>query len=145
MTAPHILIVEARFYDEIADALANGTIAALEAMGATHERFSVPGVLECPAAVAMGIRSGRFDGYVVLGCVIRGETTHYDVVANESARAIMDLSISHPIAISNAILTVENSDQAWDRADPSRKDKGGEAARATMTMIDLKSRMANHE
>lgn len=139
---PNILIVEARFYQDIADSLVDGAVAELDEAGASHERVSVPGVLEIPAAIEMARKSGRFDGYVALGCVIRGETTHYDIVANESARAIMDLSVKHRICVGNGILTVENGDQAWARADPERKNKGGEAARAALVMIDLKKTMA---
>ena len=138
MKKPHILIVEARFYGDLADALANGATAALDEAEATYARVTVPGALEIPAAVAMAEKSGAFDGYVALGCVSRGETTHYDIVANESARALMDLSVAHRLAIGNGILTVENGDQAWDRADPGRKNKGGEAARAALTMIALR-------
>ncbi len=141
MTQPHILIVEARFYGDLADALADGAIAALEVAGATHERIAVPGVLEIPAALAMAIQTDRYAGFVALGCVIRGETTHYDIVANESARAIMDLSVAYRMAVGNGILTVENGDQAWERADPARKDKGGEAAKAVLAMIALRDRL----
>lgn len=141
MAQPHILIVEARFYGDVADALADGAIAALEAGGATHERVAVPGVLEIPAALAMAIETGRYTGFIALGCVIRGETTHYDIVANESARAIMDLSVASRVAVGNGILTVENGDQAWERADRARKDKGGEAAKAALAMIALRDQL----
>ena len=137
--AGHFLIVEARFYGEIADAQAAGAIAALEAAGASYERVSVPGALEIPAAIAMAsIGDRHFDGYVALGCVIRGETSHYDTVCNESARGLMDLSLVDGLAIGNGILTVENEDQAWARADAARKDKGGDAARAALAMAALK-------
>lgn len=142
MSAPHILIVEARFYQDIADALVEGATKALTEAGATHERVSVPGVLEIPAAIAMARKTDRFDGYVALGCVIRGETTHYDIVANESARAVMDMTVGHRLCLGNGILTVENGDQAWARADPERKDKGGEAAQAALAMIALKKTFA---
>jgi 6,7-dimethyl-8-ribityllumazine synthase len=99
----------------------------------------VPGALEIPAAIAMASIGGRhFDGYVALGCVIRGETSHYDTVCNESARGLMDLSLADGLAIGNGILTVENEDQAWARADAARKDKGGDAARAALAMAALK-------
>ncbi len=142
---PHIMIIEARFYDDLLDELAAGAIKALEAAGATYERFAVPGALEIPAAIAYSIRSRdvyagrrRFDGYVALGVVIRGETTHYDIVANESARALVDLSVQHSLAIGNGILTVENGEQAWDRARMDRKNKGGASAEACLAMLRLK-------
>lgn len=143
--AAHILIVEARFYEDIADAQLEGAVAAIEAAGASYERISVPGALEIPAAIrfaveAMETQSGRrrYDGFVALGCVIRGETTHYDTVANESARALQDLALRHCLAIGNGILTVENDEQAWVRARITDKDKGGGAARACLDMIRLK-------
>ena len=135
----HFLIVEARFYAAIADAQVAGAIRALEVGGASFERVSVPGALEIPAAIAMA-SSGRrhFDGYVALGCVMRGETTHYDTVCNESARGLMHLSLADGLAIGNGILTVENEGQAWARADLSRLDKGGDAARAALAMVALR-------
>ncbi len=139
---PHILLVEARFYDAIADATLAGAIAALEAAGATHERITVPGALEIPAAIALADGSGRFDGYVALGCVIRGETYHFEVVASESARGIMALTLDG-MAIGNGILTVENEAQAWARARASEKDKGGEAAKAALAMVALRERFSS--
>jgi len=139
MSAPHILIVEARYYEHIADGLLAGAVAELEARGATHEKVTVPGALEAPAAVAMATDTNRYDGYVVLGCVVRGETSHYDIVAGESARALQDLAITHRLAIGNGILTTENGDQAWVRADPEQKNKGRDAADAALTMIALRS------
>lgn len=136
MSGEKILIVEARFYPELADALAEGAIAEIESRGATYERLSVPGVLEIPAAVRYSI--GNYDGYVVLGCVIRGETTHYDVVCNESARGLMDLTLQYQLALGNGIQTVENSEQAWTRANMSDKNKGGGAAAAALDMIKIK-------
>ena len=137
--AGHFLIIDARFYEGIADALVAGAAAALEAGGATFERVSVPGVLEVPAAMAMALRSGRaYDGFVLLGCVIRGETTHYDIVAVESARAIMDMAAGGALAVGNGILTVENGEQAWARA--RDRDKGGAAARAALAMASLRGR-----
>jgi len=139
----HLLIVEARFYDDIADELLAGATAAIEQAGATFERVTVPGALEVPSAIAMALASPRkFDGYVALGCVIRGETTHYDTVANESARGLMDLAVTHRLALGNGILTVENDDQAWARARVSEMNKGGAAAQAALTMIALKSALA---
>ncbi|RUT32543.1 6,7-dimethyl-8-ribityllumazine synthase [Arsenicitalea aurantiaca] len=142
--APHILVIEARFYDALADALYGGAEAALAAAGATHDRVTVPGVLEIPAALAMAIAAGeqggrRYDGFVTLGCVIRGETTHYDIVSNESARAIMDLSVAYRLALGNGIQTVENEAQAWARCSADKKDKGGGAARAALAMIALRN------
>ena len=136
--AGHFLIVEARFYGKIANAQVAGAVAALEAVGASYERISVPGALEIPAAIAMAsIGEQHFAGYIALGCVIRGETSHYDTVCNESARGLMDLSLADGLAIGNGILTVENEDQAWVRADAARKDKGGDAARAGLAMAAL--------
>lgn len=142
---PHLLVVEARFYDDIADALFEGARVAIEKAGATFERISVPGVLEIPAALSMALAAmedgdANYDGFVVLGCVIRGETTHYDIVANESARAIMDMAVIEALAIGNGILTVENDDQAWARARISDKNKGGAAAEAALAMIALRSK-----
>ena len=136
------LIVEARFYVALADAQKAGAIAALEGAGATHETISVPGALEIPAAIAFVAASDqRFDGYVALGCVIRGETSHYDTVCNESARGLMDLALADNLAIGNGIITVEDENQAWARADQSRKDKGGDAARAALALAKLKKQV----
>ena len=137
----HLLIVEARFYSAIADAQLEGARAALAAAGATHDVLTVPGALEIPAAIAFADASGKYDGYVALGCVIRGETFHFEVVAGESARALMALSLDG-LAIGNGILTVENEAQAWARAKRSEKDKGGEAAKAALAMIAVKARYA---
>jgi 6,7-dimethyl-8-ribityllumazine synthase len=137
----HILIVEARFYSAIADAQLEGALAALEAAGATHERISVPGALEIPGAISLAHETERFDGYVALGCVIRGETYHFEVVAGESARGLMALSLDG-LAIGNGILTVENEAQAWARARRTEKDKGGEAAKAALAMIALRETFA---
>lgn len=134
---PHLLIVEARFYDAIADAQLAGAQAVLAAAGATSERIAVPGALEIPAAIALAAETGRFDGFVALGCVIRGETYHFEVVAGESARGLMALSLDG-LAVGNGILTVENEAQAWARARASEKDKGGEAAAAALAMIALR-------
>ena len=135
----HYLIVEARFYTELADALAEGAISALTEAGATYEIISVPGALEIPGAIAIAEASdSAYDGYIALGCVIRGETSHYDTVCNESARGIMELTIKSHLAIGNGIITVENGDQAWARANKSDKDKGGDAARAAIAMAEIK-------
>ena len=142
-TAPHILIVEARFYDDMADALLEGATFALKEAGATYDVVTVPGALEIPAAIAMALDGAdnegtNYDGYVALGMVIRGETYHFDIVSNESSRALMDLAVSESLALGNGILTVENDEQAWARVRRSDKDKGGFAARAALTMIELK-------
>ena len=135
----HFLIVEARFYDKIADAQVAGAIAALKCADASFERVSVPGALEIPAAIAMASSGTRqFDGYIALGCVIRGETSHYDTVCTESASGLMNLSLANGLAIGNGILTVENEKQAWARADVDCQDKGGDAARAALAMAALK-------
>jgi len=138
----HFLIVEARFYEALADAQVEGATQALDAAGATYERVSVPGALEIPAAIAFAEAGTKhFDGYIALGCVIRGETTHYDTVCSESARALMDLSIADNLAVGNGILTVENEEQAWDRADHRRKNKGGGAAEAALAMVRLRAEL----
>ncbi len=136
---PHILIVEARFYGALADALLDGARSTLDAGGATHETVTVPGALEIPAAI--GLAAEGFDGFVALGTVIRGETYHFEVVASESARGIMALTLDG-LAIGNGILTVENEAQAWARARRTEKDKGGEAATAALAMIALRERFA---
>jgi 6,7-dimethyl-8-ribityllumazine synthase len=136
-TKAHILILEARFYAELCDELARGAIAAIERAGATWERHAVPGALEIPGAIAGAAKAKRFDGYVALGCVLRGETTHYDIVANESARGIMDLTMAG-LAIGNGILTCETEAQAWARARVSEMDKGAGAADAALAMIRFK-------
>ncbi|MDP6565490.1 MAG: 6,7-dimethyl-8-ribityllumazine synthase [Alphaproteobacteria bacterium] len=142
---PHILILEARFYPDIADELVKGATAVLEAAEATFDRIDVPGVFEIPAAIRMNIKGmdlvggrRRYDGYVALGCVVRGETSHYDYVCGESARGLMDLSLHYSIAVGYGILTVENQEQAWERADVSKKNKGADAARAALRMIEVK-------
>ena len=135
--ASHILVIDAPYYQEISSGLMDGVKAVLDEAGATHEYLAVPGVLEIPTALAMAINSSKhYDGYVLIGCVIRGETTHYDIVANESARKIMDLCIEHTLALGNGIQTVENEAQAWARAKRSEKDKGGGAAKAALAMIE---------
>ncbi len=135
----HLLVVEARFYDDLADELLRGATAALTSAGATFDVVTVPGALEIPAAIAMALRgSKRFDGFIALGCVIRGETTHYETVANESARALMDLSVTHRLALGNGILTVENDEQARRRAGVGELNKGGAAAEAALAMIAVR-------
>src|SRR5918993_4771391 len=139
-----ILIVEARFYDDIADALLAGAVHALQAAGAQHDRVTVPGALEIPAAIAIAIDAAKdaerpYDGAVALGVVIRGETFHFEIVAQESARALMELTLQG-FAIGNGILTVENEAQAHERADPAQGDKGGHAARAALCLYELREK-----
>jgi 6,7-dimethyl-8-ribityllumazine synthase len=142
-----VLIVEARFYDDLADALLSGAADALKAFGADVDVVTVPGALEIPGAIALAEEAGHraagvaYDGYVALGCVIRGETYHFEIVANESARGLMDLTIGRRLAIGNGILTTEDDDQAWARARPGEGDKGGAAARACLDMVALKRRL----
>ena len=136
-----MLIVEARFYDHLNDLLLQGARAAIEAAGHSHETVTVPGALEVPAAIGLAAESGRYDGFVALGVEIRGETFHFEIVAGESARGIMALTMDG-LAIGNGILTVENEAQALARARPDDKDKGGEAAKAALAMMALKDRFA---
>ncbi len=143
--APHVLIVESRFYEDISDELLKGASGALEAAGASFERVSVPGAFEIPAAIHMGLRSmefhaarRRFDGYVALGCVIRGETSHYDHVCTESARKLQDLACQYALALGYGILTCDTEEQAWERARVEGRNKGGETARACLSMLDIK-------
>ena len=145
---PHLLIIEARYYEKISDELAKGAVAALEAAGATYDRLAVPGAFEIPAAIRMNIKAmelvggrRRYDGYVGLGCVIRGETSHYDYVCGECARGLMDLTLEFSVAVGFGVLTVENEAQAWARAKVDQKNKGGGAANACLDMIALKRSM----
>jgi len=133
-----ILIVEGRFYSDLSDALLEGATSALDAFGAKYDVVSVPGALEIPAVVAMADKHGRYDGYVALGVVIRGETYHFEIVSNESARGLMELATSRNLAIGNGILTVETEEQAWARARSSEGDKGGGAVRACLDVIALR-------
>ncbi len=133
----HVLIVEARFYEHLNDMLLDGVRSAVAAAGHSHETITVPGALEVPAAIALASETGRYDAYVAIGVVIRGETYHFEVVSNESARAIMALTLDG-LAIGNGILTVENEAQALARADKTQKNKGGEAAQAALAMLALK-------
>ncbi|MDI1294582.1 MAG: 6,7-dimethyl-8-ribityllumazine synthase [bacterium] len=135
------LIVEARFYDHLNDLLIEGAKTALDDSGHKYEVVTVPGALEIPGAIAMAAESGRYDGFIAIGVVIRGETYHFVVVSNESARGLMALSMDG-IAIGNGILTVENEAQALTRARPDEKDKGGEAAKAAVAMLGLRERFA---
>ena len=135
------LIIEARFYDHLNDMLIAGAKTALERAGHEVEVLTVPGALEIPGAIALAEDSGAFDGYVAIGVVIRGETYHFEIVAGESARGIMALTMDG-VAIGNGILTVENEEQALVRADPAQNDKGGEAAKAALALLALKQRFA---
>ena len=135
----HILIAEARFYDHLNDLLIAGARAAVEGAGHSAEVVMVPGALELPGAIALAAETGRYDAYVALGVVIRGETYHFEVVANESARALMALTLDG-LPIGNGVLTVENEAQALARARPDELDKGGGAARAALAMLALKQR-----
>ena len=142
-----ILVVEARFYEDIADALLAGATRALQEAGVTFERVSVPGSLEVAPAIAIALdaaeRSGRpYEGAVALGCVIRGETLHFEIVSQESARALLELSLARRLPIGNGILTVDTDAQAWARARPEEADKGGDAARAALSLVRLKRRLA---
>jgi 6,7-dimethyl-8-ribityllumazine synthase len=142
-----ILIVEARFYEDIADALLAGATRALEEVGVNFDRLSVPGALEVAPAIAIAIdaaeRSGsRYEGAVALGCVIRGETLHFEIVSQESARALLDLAVTRRFPIGNGILTVDTDVQAWSRARADEGDKGGDAARAALSLVRLARRLA---
>ncbi len=143
---PHLLIIDARFYEDLADELVQGAVAALESAGATHQRVSVPGAFEVPAALSMALEAmdegeARYDGFVLLGCVIRGETSHYDIVAGKSARAIMDLATGDALAVGYGILTVDNREQAWARARVDGLNKGGGAAEAALAMVAARKKL----
>jgi 6,7-dimethyl-8-ribityllumazine synthase len=141
-----ILVVEARFYDDIADALLAGATRVLEAAKVSFDRISVPGSLEIPGAIAIALdaaerRGQPYDGVVALGCVIRGDTIHFEIVAIESARALIDLSVARALALGNGIVTVNTEAQAWARARPEEGDKGGDAARAALAMVGIKRKL----
>ncbi|RWQ65320.1 6,7-dimethyl-8-ribityllumazine synthase [Mesorhizobium sp.] len=142
----HLLVIEARFHDDLADALLEGATTALDEAGATYDVVTVPGSLEIPAVISFALDGAAeggpsYDGFVALGTIVRGDTYHFDIVANESSRALMDLSVQEAVCIGNGILTTENDDQAWTRAKRSEGDKGGFAARAALTMIALKQQL----
>lgn len=134
----HILIIEARFYEELADALAEGAVAAVSEAGATYERIAVPGALEIPQALLIAATAEKrgFDGAVALGCVIRGETSHYDIVCNNANHWLMQVAIEHNIPVGNGILTVDKESQAWARAEGGKANKGGDAARACLALVE---------
>ena len=138
------LIIEARYYDAIGDLLLTGARNAIEAQGGVVEIVNVPGALEIPPAVRIIAANGHYAGAIALGCVIRGETYHFEIVSNESSRGLMDIGIEQQFPIGNGILTVENEEQAIVRADPAQGDKGGDAARAAVVLYDLKRRMGRH-
>ena len=138
--APNLLIVVAPFYRKIADGMIAGARAVLDAAGAKHELIEVPGALEIPVAIRLAVETGAWEGYVALGCVIRGETTHYETVCNDSSRGLMLLGVERGLAIGNGILTCETMAQAVARADPGEMDKGGGAAAAALHMIALARR-----
>ena len=133
-----VLILEARFYEDIADQLVAGAVAALDEAGVGHERISVPGAFELPAALAMAIDSGRYDGFVALGCVIRGETSHYEHVCSECARGLAMLAERHRIGLGFGVITAENREQAWERAATGLKNKGADAAKACLAMMAIR-------
>jgi 6,7-dimethyl-8-ribityllumazine synthase len=142
-----ILVVEARFYDDIADALLAGATRALEQAGVKWDRLTVPGSLEIPAAIAMAVEAAEqrgqpYDGAVALGCVIRGDTIHFEIVSYESARALIDFAVAKRFPVGNGILTVDTESQAWARARAEEADKGGDAVRAALEMVRLKRRVA---
>ncbi len=147
ISGAHALIVEARFYDDIQDALLEGAVAELRAAGVTHDVVTVPGALEIPAAIAIAFdaaeKSGKpYDAAIALGCVVRGETFHFEIVAMESSRGLMDIAIARRMPLGNGILTVNTDEQAWARARPGDLNKGGDAARAALAMLRLKRRLA---
>jgi len=146
LNGARMLVVEARFYDDIADALLAGATRALQTAGAAFDRVSVPGSLEIPPAIAMALEAAArlgnpYEGVVALGCVIRGDTIHFEIVSTESARALMELSVARGVPIGNGILTVDTEAQAWARARVEEADKGGDAARAALALVRLKRRL----
>jgi len=138
-----VLIVDANFYEDLASELVRGAVAELEKMGISYERLSVPGALEIPSAISLvsqGAEAKLFAGYIALGCVIRGETSHYDIVCGESARGLSKLALDRNLAIGNGILTVDNWEQAWARASVLKKNKGRDAAIACLSLFEIKQR-----
>ena len=147
ISGSHALIVEARFYDDIQDALLEGAVAELKAAGVTHDVITVPGALEIPAAIAIALDAAEnngkpYDAAIALGCVIRGETIHFEIVSMESSRGLMDLSVAKKLPLGNGIITVNTDAQAWARARASELNKGGDAARAALAVLRIKRRTA---
>jgi 6,7-dimethyl-8-ribityllumazine synthase len=147
ITGARVLIVEARFYDDIQNALLEGALVELKAAGVTHDVITVPGALEIPAAVAIALDAAEnngkpYDAAVALGCVVRGETIHFEIVSMESARGLMDLAVARKFPLGNGIITVDTDEQAWARARAGELNKGGDAARAALAMLRIKRRLA---
>lgn len=147
ISGSRVVIVEARFYDDIQDALLEGARIELDAAGVTYDILSVPGALEVPAAIAIALdaakKNGRpYDAAVALGCVIRGHTIHFEIVSNESSRGLMDLAVNRSLPLGNGIITVNNEEQAWERARANELNKGGDAARAAIQMMRIKRKLA---
>jgi 6,7-dimethyl-8-ribityllumazine synthase len=146
ISGAHVVIIEARFYDDIQEALLQGAIRELEAAGVGYDVISVPGALEIPAAIAIAMDASRkngkpYDGAIALGCVVRGDTIHFEIVSMESSRALMDLSVARKVPLGNGIITVNTEAQAWARARASELNKGGDAARAALAMLRIKRRL----
>jgi 6,7-dimethyl-8-ribityllumazine synthase len=147
ISGARVLIVEARFYDDIQDAMLEGALAELTAAGAKHDIITVPGALEIPAAIAIALDAANannrpYDAAIALGCVVRGDTIHFEIVSMESSRALMDLAVARKFPLGNGIITVNTDAQAWARAKASELDKGGDAARAALAMLRIKRRLA---
>ncbi len=138
---PRILIIESRFYADIADELMRGAVDSLDHAGASHERVAVPGAFEIPAALGMALQARGHDGYIALGCVIRGETSHYDHICDTCAQGLRELSVGYRVALGFGVLTCENREQAWARAAVAKGNKGRDAAQACLTMIAVKARL----
>ena len=145
LEAAKVLIVEGRFYEDLSDELCKGAIAVLEGAGIKYERLAVPGAFEIPQAIRLAIHSmeirssmNPYVGFIGFGCVIRGETSHYDYVCQETSRALMDIAMQYSVALGYGVLTVENRDQAWERADTTKKNKGGDVAQACLRMMEVK-------
>ncbi|KJC58900.1 6,7-dimethyl-8-ribityllumazine synthase [Bradyrhizobium sp. LTSPM299] len=147
ISGARVVIVEARFYDDIQDAMLEGALAELKAAGVSHDLITVPGALEIPAAIAIAIDAAAangnpYDAAIALGCVVRGDTIHFEIVSMESSRALMDLSVTRKFPLGNGIITVNTDAQAWARARASELNKGGDAARAALAMLRIKRRLA---
>lgn len=147
ISGAHVVIIEARFYDDIQEALLQGAIKELEAAGVGYDVISVPGALEIPAAIAIAMDASKkngkpYDGAIALGCVVRGDTIHFEIVSMESSRALMDLAVARSLPLGNGIITVNTTEQAWERARADKLNKGGDAARAALVMMRIKKRLA---